>query len=86
MEDNDGNNMKDAGQQGQENREEGPQEPKERPSYATVTKRNVLPVELSEADKEMVEKFTSRMAEFMPWNRPKEKMVALYFQSGHTKN
>ncbi len=44
-------NMKDAEQQGQENREEGPQEPKERPSYATVTKRNVLPVELSEADK-----------------------------------
>ncbi len=44
----------------------GPQEPKEKPSYATVTKRNVVPVELSEADKEMVQKFTSKMAEFMP--------------------
>ncbi len=58
-----------------------PQEPKERPRYATVTKKeNVLPVELSEADKEMVQKCTSKLAEFMAWNRPKDRMVALYFR------
>ncbi len=42
-EDNAGNNIKDAEHQGQENKKEGPQEPKERPSYAAVSKRNVLP-------------------------------------------
>ncbi len=65
MEDNEGNNMKDAEHEGKENRKEGSGAEGNTKLCSSHQKKSP-PSKHSETDKEMVHKFTTKMAEFLP--------------------
>ncbi len=64
MEDNEGNNMKDAEHQGQENRKEGPRS-RRKDQVMQQSSKEIPAPEHSGTDKEMVDKVNSKMAEVL---------------------
>ncbi len=80
VEDNEGNNMEDAEQQGSREQRKRSPGAEGKTKQCSSHQRNAPPPELSETDKEIMQKFTTKMAEFMPWKRSKENLVALYFR------